>query len=570
MDTKSEVKHFNPGGPINALAFSFDSGLLAIAGAGHTAHLLNLQSGGDISLRHDDIVFSVAFSPNGLLLATAALRDPVRIWDAATGKEQRRVFNVQAYSDDAVAFSPNGKLLAIASFSRDFGGLARVCSVKDGRELARFRLSTGASSVAFSPDSLLLAVGEQGSMARIWELVSGREVVRVIQGSSVHSIAFSANGQYLATAGEDGTVRLWDASSGAELARLPDLEVARDVAFSPDSLNVAAVGDNGSTRIWKTKSMNVVSEVGTGAVPNVGVFNSSGDTLIFDEPAPSGGLITLFRNGVTSPAFLVSDRVRSVSRSPDDKTIAAVTADNMIWLWHPAGHHQPYSFKYAGVNTMAFSPDSRALATAGYDHTVRLWNSETGGTIAVLSHPCEVFDIAFSPDGKMLASSGSDNKIRLWDVQKGVELAELTQAEHPFRLAFSLDSQRLAAGDDENKVLIWDLATRGVASSLEYSGDLVELLFGSSGQLLAATSEEAAVFVLNAAGEQEVIRIPLTSRPLAVAFHPKSGLLRLAVHSPRDNSLSILDEPLDGNRLSRRLCSQIKPPPDLTICGARP
>ena len=80
----------------------------------------------------------------------------------------------------------------------------------------------------------------------------------------------------------------------------------------------------------------------------------------------------------------------------------------------------------ANVRAMAFSPDSRLLASGGYDASSKLWETATGREIMTLKgHSQSVNAVSFSDDGKMLVSGGDDGSARLWDVQSGETLATL-------------------------------------------------------------------------------------------------------------------------------------------------
>ncbi len=156
----------------------------------------------------------------------------------------------------------------------------------------------------------------------------------------------------------------------------------------------------------------------------------------------------------------------SVAFSPDGHRFAAASADHTVRLWDADTGHligDPLTGHTDTVFKVAFSPDRHRLASASDDDTVRLWDADTGQPVGapLTGHTGAVERVAFSPDGHRLASASADDTVRLWDADTGqpigAPLTGHTDAVHS--VAFSPDGHRLASASDDDTVRLWDADT---------------------------------------------------------------------------------------------------------------
>ncbi|ETO03222.1 WD repeat-containing protein [Reticulomyxa filosa] len=114
------------------------------------------------------------------------------------------------------------------------------------------------------------------------------------------------------------------------------------------------------------------------------------------------------------------------------------------------------------VNSVRFSPDGATLVSSSQDHTIKIWDVESGKEIRVLrGHSSFVRDAQFSPDGTMIVSCSNDNTIRLWDIKSGTEIATLTQHKRPvMKTQFSPDGKIIVSCSEDKTIRLWDVQSR--------------------------------------------------------------------------------------------------------------
>ena len=300
----------------------------------------------------------------------------------------------------SIAFSPDGVLLA----SGDLDGTVKLWEVATRTDIATLLhgaiWSAWGCCVVFSPDGVLLASGAEDGTVKLWEVATGHNIA-TLEGHTepVRSIAFSPDGVLLASGSHDGTVKLWEVATGRKIATLEvgghTGRAVYSIAFSPDGVLLAS-GTHGGFKLWE-----VATRTNIATLLHEGVGNSWVEALAF---SPNG-------------ALLASGHSNTIPRSVK---LWEVATKRNIATFRPFGHD---------VTSVVFSPDGAILVVGSADGTVRLWDTATSRQLTHLDHSSSVLDVSLSPDGEILASGSGDGKIRLWDVSSFI--TSITSPEFP-------------------------------------------------------------------------------------------------------------------------------------------
>jgi WD40 repeat protein len=162
-------------------------------------------------------------------------------------------------------------------------------------------------------------------------------------------------------------------------------------------------------------------------------------------------------------------KVQSVAFSPDGKFVASGHDDGDIKLWNGASGKPVRGFKHDtySISSLAFTPDGTILAAQGV-FAISLWDVASGALVRNLegqTDPVYFQAMAMSPDGTHVASGSTDDLIRVWDAQTGTTLLSLKgHMEDGNAVVFSPDGTTLASAADDKTVKLWDVASAKSAS----------------------------------------------------------------------------------------------------------
>ena len=422
---------------------------------------------------HGANIRSLAYSPDGRVLASSGDDALIHLWDPTTGKELKRLDGHKG-PVWTIAFSPDGDRLA--SGGNDC--TIRIWRVASGKEVRRLGpLQSDVTSIAFVRDGNHIFSGEQGGTVALWDIGRAVETRRIRgPGMRLSRIALASEGAILAVGSFDEPTTLYDVSSGRKMFQLADATPspmpgrpgpargrqpvgACSLTFSPDGRMLATASTDGKVRIWETVSGNERSAVGG-------------------------------QRGITF----------AVAFSPDGKQIAGSPVMNLArpFIWDVAtGSARGGGELYGNCGeAIRFSPDGKTIATGGWSSRIQLWDAAAGDELSVSSGSSPIEVVSFRPDGGSVLTGHDDGTLREWDTDRGRPLRNIPAHRSPYAccaLSYSGDGKSLLTVGNDGRLVTWEAGS--LRKLREFGGkDILfeNAVFSKDGNITAIGNPRAA------------------------------------------------------------------------------
>jgi len=479
---------------VQSVAFSPDGEVIASASADYTIKLWRRDGSLLQTLKkHKDGVFSVSFSLDGQILISASSDQTIKLWQ----RQHNNTFTLLRSITDkegiaAVSLSPDKQTIATATNANARGKYTVKLWHYNGKLLSTFpKHNDQVRDLNFSPDGQTLASASLDKTIKLWNVKNYKQVKNIKATEKVFGVRFVDN-QTIAAASADNTVQIWNVK-GKQIGSLTghtDDVLYLDV--SRDGKTIASTSSDRRVKIWNLKDRQQLQNIEiTNGTINQASF--SPDSKMIALASTDQSVYIWSRNGMVSPTILQGT---SLSFSPDSQIIVSGNKDGTVKLWHRDGKWwRTFKADNQEVSKVKFSPDGKTIASVSKDGTLKLWNIKGELIDTLKEDENRVLGVSFSPDSKKIALANSDKTVKLWELDNKLTLLKtfVGHNKEVKSVSFSPDGKTIASASEDRTVKLWSLDGKLVKTFPGHEDAVLDVNFSPNGKMIVTASSDMTV-----------------------------------------------------------------------------
>ena len=432
------------------------------------------------------IIYTMAFSPDGLLFTSGGTSGKVNIWEVLTGKETIKIEKIEEY-----------------------------CSLID---------------MEFNTDGNIIALGNQLKIY-IFDVKTGELIQKINALNSLDDFAYHHLGRYVATTALNGEgLLLWDAKTGKLIKRIGNDSTGYfyKIAFHPYKDIIACASYFGYLELYDINTGELIKKYNTGNYESRKIkFDESGNFLIFELDneiqfinLENDEVIKILRGHYCEP-------YRGKFSMNKSGNLIAWDNFNQINFINPQDGEivkKISDFKSEIINT-AFSPSENIIAASMTDSTIKFFNLTTGNNTLIINVGKPISEsLEFSPDGNLIAAGCLDSTVRFWNSANGKLIKTISLGKLKYNkvnFAFNPENKSVAVCMNDTVIYIWDLQSWLPSYTLiGHKSFICCIAYNRDGTLLASSSisPESKIILWNI-NDGEIID-SLRGQPYTIIFHP--------------------------------------------------
>ncbi|MCX7421419.1 MAG: hypothetical protein NT013_18000 [Planctomycetia bacterium] len=478
---------------VHALAFSPDG--LTIASAGYrTVKLWQRPASSRVrEIPVGAVVTTVAVSANGQWLATAGADNAIKLWNLADGQPGKTLAG-HAAAIHSLAFNADGSKLASASEDKT----VRVWNLADGTEANKIESPAPAKAVVFNADGTKVIVGQADNIIRIWTIPAVAPFMpeKEIKGHTgpVTSLALVAPaGAQILSGSDDQTARVWDLASGNQVRAFAHGGPVTSVAIRADGLFVATGGANNIAKLWNNQTGAQVVELKGDVTLNRTVVERSEDQKVAQQFVALA--LATFKAAETNQ----KERDEAVKKANEAK----VAADKAVVEQDPKVKEAATKAE-AAKKAADEKKDDAALAKVSTDAAAELTKQmdelkKRQDAVVSAARAIQLSETAVKAAVEQInAAKAQQDGMTAAQVKADADLKAATDldtaAVKPVRgVAFSVDGKRLLTSGDNNLIHVWD-STSGKAIEVFAGHKAVvgSIATGPNGLVVSGSQDQTA------------------------------------------------------------------------------